>query len=133
MNTPTQTFRTPKQKQEELFKLPPRFVSIEVARQIVGSRRILERMIDATKNGQPWLVTSAGSGSKKRVSLIDYQSLMRACDRLLTELPPKLKAENKPDYQKEYYNTRTKLKREQAKKNKYDKPQKQNQQDEISA
>jgi hypothetical protein len=121
MNPPTQTFKKPEPEQEELFRIPPRFVPIKLAAQIVGSERILERMIYATqKKGDPWLKVAAGAGKRIKVSLIDYESLMRACDRLLTEQPPKVPSEQNPEYQKEYYLTRTKIRRQEKRKMKYD-------------
>lgn len=122
MNTPTQTtLENPKAEQEEMFRLPPRFVPIKQAALIVGSEKILERMIYATrKKGDPWLKVAAGSGRNVKVSLIDYESLMKACDRLLTEQPPKLPTEYNPSYQREYYLTRTKIKRQEKRNGKYD-------------
>lgn len=76
--------------------IPPelaiRFTSKADAIRIVGSRKLVERMLHASKPqaSNPWLRTvSPPLGRQCRDSLIDLASINEACDRLLQgEQPP---------------------------------------------
>jgi len=79
--------------------LAPRFVSKADAVRILGSLKLVERMLYASYPGKPnpWLrVVPVRPGTKHRHMLIDLTSVHQAADRLLTgETPPLFPSELK--------------------------------------
>jgi len=73
--------------------LVPRFVKKADAIRIIGSRKIVERMLYASYPGKPnpWLrVVPPRPGASRRHSLIDLPSVHEAADRLLAGETPEL-------------------------------------------
>lgn len=80
--------------------LTPRFIRKTDASRIVGSKKLIERMLHASRPGspEPWLrVLPPRPGTQRRDALIELTSVHEACNRLLKgDHPPLFPSEEKP-------------------------------------